>query len=348
MTDKADRGLTIAGRMSVSNQRHRRFACIGKAAPSEETVIALPKIPPLPQGVPAILIAVFAMALTDAIIKLSSSGMVLWQIWILRSVLVLPVLFLLARGRIAGPGTAWAVLRSAALVAQYLCLYAVLPLIDMALAGAAFYVAPFFIVGLSALLLGNRVTVRHWLAILVGFAGLLLIVKPFGAGFTPLVGLPVAAAFFYAIAAIITRVRCATVAPLAIAFWLNLACLVAGLVLGLLRQAIPAPAWAGFIFDPWHSMATLDWGFIAALSVLILVLSVSLAQAYQSPRPEVIAALDYVYMIFVVFWGYVIFDEMPDVWTFIGIALITAGGLSMLRIPSGGGANAPHNIPGTT
>ncbi len=302
----------------------------------------------LPEGVPAILLAVFAMALTDAIIKLSSSGMTLWQIWILRSSLVLPVLFLAARGRVTGPATGWVALRSAALVAQYICLYAVLPLIDMALAGAAFYVAPFFIVGLSALVLGNRVTFRHWMAILVGFAGLLMIVKPFSATFTPLIGMPVAAAAFYAMSAIITRARCATVTPLAIAFWLNLGCLVAGIALGLLRESLPAPDWAGFITGPWHAMETRDWTMILALSGLIVVLSVSLAKAYQSPRPEVIAALDYVYMIFVVFWGYVIFAETPDLWTLLGIGLISAGGLSMLRIPPARPGRTAQSIPGTT
>ncbi len=314
-------------------------------SPFDETTLPPVLITRLPQGVPAILIAVFAMALTDTIIKLSSSGMVLWQIWILRSGLVLPVLAVAARGRVTGPGTAWVALRSLALVAQYICLYAVLPLIDMALAGAAFYVAPFFIVGLSALILGNRITLRHWLAILTGFAGLLLIVKPFGAAFTPLIGMPIAAAAFYAIAAIITRARCAEVPPLAIAFWLNLACLAGGLALGLLRESLPAPDWAGFITGPWHPMAAQDWAMIAALSALILVLSISLAKAYQSPRPEVIAALDYVYMIFVVFWGYVVFAEMPDLWTLLGIMLISAGGLSMLRIPAMPGRKAPQNVP---
>lgn len=302
----------------------------------------------LPQGVPAILIATFAMALTDAIIKLSSSGMVLWQIWILRSALVLPVLYVGARGRVFGPASPWVALRSAALVAQYVCLYAVLPLIDMALAGAAFYVAPFFIVGLSALILGNRVTVGHWLAIATGFAGLLLIVRPFGAAFTPLILMPVTAAAFYAVAAILTRARCAAEPPLAIAFWLNLACLAAGLALGLTQGALPAPDWASFITGPWHPMGLRDWAMIAALAALILVLSVSLAHAYQSPRPELIAALDYVYMIFVVFWGYVIFSEMPDLIALSGIALIVTGGLMMLRLPVAPSGKKPQSIPGTT
>lgn len=297
---------------------------------------ALPARPglALPQGVPAILIAVFAMALTDAIVKLSSSGMVLWQIWILRSVLVLPVLFLAARGRVAGPGTVWLALRALALVVQYLFFYAALPLIDMALVGAAFYVAPFFILGLSALVLRTPVTLRHWLAIATGFAGLLLIVRPFGLDFTPFILLPIAAALCYAIAAVLTRARCANATPLAMAFWLNLICLIAGLALGLVHSRVDAPDWAGFLFGPWQAMATTDWAMIVALSGLVIVLSVALARAYQSPRPEVVAAFDYAYMVFAVIWGLVLFGEVPDLATLAGIALITAGGLMMLR-PTG-------------
>ena len=290
----------------------------------------------LPQGVVAILATVFAMALTDAIIKLSSSGMTLWQIWILRSAIVVPFLLVATKGRIFPPGTGWIIARSVALVVQYLCFYAVLPLIDMALAGAAAYIAPFFIVGLSALVLGNRITLRHWLAIASGFAGLLLIVQPFAAAFTPLVFLPIAAALFYAIAAILTRAKCAETPALILALWLNITCLAFGLAIGAVRGLIVTPEWAGFIFGPWHSMAGGDWGMILVLSVLIIGIAIGLARAYQSPRPEVIATFDYSYMIFVVFWGYVFFGEVPDLWTLAGMALISAGGLGVLMIRDSG------------
>lgn len=292
----------------------------------------------LPQGVLAILATVFAMALTDAIIKLSSSGMTLWQIWILRSVIVVPILLVATKGRVFPPGAPWIIARSVALVVQYLCLYAVLPLIDLALAGAAFYTAPFFIVGLSALVLGNPITLRHWLASAVGFAGLLLIVRPFAAAFTPLVLMPIAAALFYAIAAILTRAKCADTPALILALWLNIICLAFGLAIGALRGLIPAPDWAGFIFGPWHSMGRSDWAMILALCVLIIGIAIGLARAYQSPRPEVIATFDYSYMIFVVFWGYVFFAEVPDLWTLAGMALISAGGLGVLMIRDSGPA----------
>lgn len=282
----------------------------------------------LPQGVLAIVASVFAMALTDAIIKLSSSGMTLWQIWVLRSGIVVPILLVATRGRIAT--SPWVVVRSFALVVQYLCLYAVLPLVDMALAGAAFYTAPFFILGLSALVLGHPVRLRHALAIGTGFAGLLLIVRPFGAAFSPLILMPVAAALFYALAAVITRARCAHVAPLTMALGLNLACGTTGLALGALRCLVPAPDWAFFLFGPWHGMTEADWGLVLALSVLIIGIALGLALAYQSPQPEVIATFDFTYMIFVVFWGFVFFREVPDAWTLAGIALITAGGLATI------------------
>ena len=290
----------------------------------------------LPQGVVTIVATVFAMALTDAIIKLSSSEMTLWQIWILRSAIVVPILLVATKGRVCPPGTGWIIARGVALVVQYLCYYAVLPLIDMALAGAAAYIAPFFIVGLSALVLGNRITLRHWLAIATGFAGLLLIVRPFAAAFTPLVFLPIAAALFYAIAAILTRVKCAETPALILALWLNITCLAFGLAIGAVRGVIVTPEWAGFIFGPWHSMAGGDWGMILVLSVLIIGIAIGLARAYQSPRPEVIATFDYSYMIFVVFWGYVFFGEVPDLWTLAGMALISAGGLGVLMIRDSG------------
>jgi drug/metabolite transporter (DMT)-like permease len=290
----------------------------------------------LPQGVVTIVATVFAMALTDAIIKLSSSEMTLWQIWILRSAIVVPILLVATKGRVCPPGTGWIIARGVALVVQYLCYYAVLPLIDMALAGAAAYIAPFFIVGLSALVLGNRITLRHWLAIATGFTGLLLIVRPFAAAFTPLVFLPIAAALFYAIAAILTRVKCAETPALILALWLNITCLAFGLAIGAVRGVIVTPEWAGFIFGPWHLMAGGDCGMILVLSVLIMGIAIGLARAYQSPRPEVIATFDYSYMIFVVFWGYVFFGEVPDLWTLAGMALISAGGLGVLMIRDSG------------
>lgn len=296
----------------------------------------------LPKGVLAIVPAVFAMALTDAIIKNWSAGISLWQIWVLRSLLVLPVLYIMARGRVRVAGAGWIALRCLALILMYLTMYPALPLIDMALAGAAFYTAPLFIAGLSALILGQSIRAGQWLAILVGFAGLLMIVRPFGLAFTPVVLLPVAAAFCYACAAIITGARCQDAGPVVMGFWLNVAFLGCGGAAAILLQSgIPVPeADFPFLFATWQSMAVRDWGILAFLAVLMIGVSIGVAVAYKSPQPAVIATLEYCYMIFAIFWGYAFFAEVPDLWTICGMALIAAGGGAVLLMPTGGSTEA--------
>jgi len=291
----------------------------------------------LPLGVLAIVPAVFAMALTDAIIKNWSAGISLWQIWVLRSALVLPVLFLMARGQVWVARARWILLRCMALIGMYLAMYPALPLIDMALAGAAFYTAPLFIACLSALVLGQKIQRLQWLAISVGFLGLLLIVRPFGLSFTPVILMPVVAAFCYACAAIITRARCMEVAPAVMGFWLNVAFLVFGGLAALLLQAgVPVPdVDFPFLLASWQPMAMSDWGVLVSLSVLMIGISLGVAVAYKSPQPAVIATLEYCYMIFAGFWGFVFFAEVPDFWTLIGMALIAAGGGAVLLVPNG-------------
>lgn len=299
--------------------------------------VAAPRLPlpqRLPEGVPVILGAVFAMALTDAIIKQSSAGLSLWQIWVLRSLMVLPVLLWLARGRVWGAGIGWVWLRTLALIAMYFGMYPALPFIDLSLAGAAFYTAPLFIVGLSALVLGQRITRWHWLAILTGFAGLLLIVRPLSASFTPVVLGPVVAAACYAVAAVLTRARCAGVAPAVQAFWLNLAFLICGAAgLAVTSSALPLPRDDfPFLLAAWQPMTLHLWLVMAVLAGLILCIALGVARAYQAPHPATIATFDYCYMIFAIFWGFVFFGETPDGWTLAGMALITAGGIAILRI----------------
>jgi len=288
----------------------------------------------VPQGVAAIIPAVFAMALTDAIIKQWSDGISLWQIWVLRSLIVLPVLFVMARGRVGVAGAGWVGLRCLSLVLMYLAMYPALPLMDMSLAGAAFYTAPLFIAGLSALVLGQRIGFVQWLAVLVGFGGLLLVVRPFGAAFTPAIVLPVAAAFCYACAAVLTRARCLHAGPVALAFWLNAAFLGVGAVAALALQAMPpVAADFPFLFARWQPMTAGDWAVLAVLCVLMIGVAIGVAAAYKSPQPAVIATLEYCYMIFAIFWGFVFFGEQPDLWTVLGMVLIAAGGCAVLLAP---------------
>ncbi|MFS4582775.1 DMT family transporter [Phaeobacter sp. C3_T13_0] len=287
----------------------------------------------LTTGIITILLTVFAMALTDAFVKYASSNMTLWQIYVCRSLLALPFLVLLARGRIWPQALGWVTLRSIMLMAMYLAIYAAIPVLDLSVIAATLYTGPLFIVLLSAIVLKEPIRLSHWGAVALGFVGVLCVVQPGGAAFTILSLIPVVAAFLYACAAVLTRAKCTRETPVALAINLNLALIFCGALVSVgLFIASPSGAanypfllgtWSGF---DWHTVSVL-----AVMAVLIVGVTLGLARAYQSPRPQIIATFDYAYLIFAAFWGYAFFGEVPDIGTVVGIVLIILAGILVLR-----------------
>jgi drug/metabolite transporter (DMT)-like permease len=285
------------------------------------------------RGVLTILATVLAMALADAFVKYASADMTLWQIYVLRSGVTIPVLAIGARRNPRPPALGWVMMRSLALSLMYLCIYAAIPFLDLSVVAAALYTGPFFIVALSAIVLREPITGRQWGAILAGFGAVVLIVRPAASGFSPLALLPVLAGFLYAVAAVITRARCSGIPALALALWLNLTLGALGVIASvLIRYAdVGVVPRYPFLFGRWSRMEAGDCGVILVLAVLMTGISIGLARAYQAPRPQVIATFDYAYLIFAALWGFVFFGEVPDGPTLAGIAIIALAGIGILR-----------------
>ena len=287
----------------------------------------------LASGIITILITVFAMALTDAFVKFASTNMTLWQIFACRSALALPLLVLLAGGRVRAWGWGWIALRSAMLVAMYLAIYAAIPVLDLSVIAASLYTGPLFIVLLSRLFLSEPIRPLQWAAVGLGFLGVLCVVQPTGVAFTPLALIPIIAALLYAGAAVLTRAKCAQNSPITLAIGLNAGLVLCGAVASIsLVLAPPANAASyPFLLGRWSRFDDSTALVLAVMVVLIVVVTIGLSRAYQSPRPQVIATFDYAYLIFAAFWGYMFFSEVPDAATLGGIALIiAAGGLVLL------------------
>lgn len=287
----------------------------------------------LASGIVTIILTVFAMALTDAFVKYASSDMTLWQIYVCRSLLALPVLVLLAKGRIRPLSLRWVSLRSVMLVAMYLSIYAAIPVLDLSVIAATLYTGPLFIVLLSALFLKEQINIIHWCAVGLGFVGVLFVVQPRGAGFTALSLIPVFAAFLYASAAVLTRAKCAIEAPSSLAINLNMALVICGTVasVGLWLVPVADASVYPFLLGTWSPLDRTTVGILLILALLIVGVTLGLARAYQSPHPQVIATFDYAYLIFAAFWGFVFFGEVPDISTGIGVALIAMAGFAVLK-----------------
>ena len=294
-------------------------------------------------GIITIILTVFAMALTDAFVKYASSDLGLWQIFVCRSVLALPILVFMARGRVSPDRNVWISFRSLLLVLMYLAIYGAIPVLDLSVIAATLYTAPLFIVILSALFLKERIKLAHCCAVSLGFVGVLFVVQPRGADFTVLSLIPIAAAVLYAAAAVLTRAKCADEPPERMAINLNLALLICGALVSctLWLFTVPDASTYPFLLGTWSGFDQKAIGILLVLATLIVGVTLGQARAYQSPKPHVIATFDYSYLIFAAFWGFVFFGEVPDRYMVAGISLIAFAGLMVLKADTDLAANRP-------
>lgn len=282
-----------------------------------------------PKAVLAIIVSVFALSLGDAIIKASSLSLPLWQMYILRSTLTIPPLLLLAsrKGRHIRVSR-WSILRSILLVVMWLSYYVSLPLIPLSLAAAAYYTSPIFILIFTAFLSHRAPSPSVCCAIICGFTGVVLIVRPDATGVDFAALLPVLSAILYALAMVLTSAKCQKDDPFALAIILHVTFVVFGIGLGLFSTEEKS-----FLSGPWQTVDLELMTTIAALAVLILIGSVGAAIAYQNGPPATVAAFDYSYLLFSIVWGVVWFGELPDLVGFLGIAFITGAGLLAVKRP---------------
>ena len=275
----------------------------------------------------AMMIAVLSLSLGDAIIKAAGLSLPLWQMFILRSALTVPpLLFLVVRsGRSSVGSLFWAAVRSSLLVAMWLSYYSALPLMPLSAAAAAYYTSPIIISVLSAVLSRRWPTLRGLVAIFLGFAGVVLILRPDTSGFELATLLPVLAALLYACAMVLTSQKCWDDDPFTLALMLNLAFIIAGIGLG---------AFAGqegsLIFGPWQSLDPALISIVVGLAVVVLAGSVGTAIAYQNGPPETVAVFDYSYLVFSLIWGILFFGEVPNLLALTGfVAIVGAGFLAL-------------------
>ena len=297
-------------------------------------------------GLAAILGAVMLLSLSDALVKLWSDRLALAQLIFLRSVVAALVLVALLPfvgvGRFTPRRMGWVTLRSLLLAAMWLCYYVALADMSLPPAAAALYTAPLLMALFSAWLLDEPVGRLGWLAVGLGLVGIVLILRPSVADLSPTLLLPFVAAACYALAAIVTRSRCAGETALAMALNLHLVLALVGAaalgVLTLLGTAITADGRRPFITSVWPQLGMAEWGMIVLFGVLMVVIAIAVAKAYQIAPPPLVGVFDNAYLAFAAVWGALFFDAWPDLAGLAGIALIAVSGAMAVWRPAAGPA----------
>ena len=185
-------------------------------------------------------------------------------------------------------------------------------IISMAKALTLAFVAPLITTALSPIFLGEKVGFRRWSAVIVGFVGSLIVIRP---GFIEFNLASIAAlgtGFFYGIYLIITRKLHSSDSPL-------LTLLLTGVVGVALSSFIVPVVWINPTFNQWSLLGLM--GIFACLGHLFLILSLKYADASK------LAPFSYFEIVTNVILGYYFFGDFPHYWTWVGLAIIICSGI---------------------
>ncbi len=272
-------------------------------------------------GIVLMLSAMFSFAVGDAIAKILTTDFHPVQIiWFRQIGLFIGVCVIIAGRGLSVLRTNRPALQMSrgalVIVSSVLFVYAIrhVPLAD---AVAASFVAPFFVTIFGAWILGEDVGVRRWSAVIVGFIGALIIIRPGMGVIHPTVLLVVIAAGFFAARQVMGRLLAdkdktiTTVAYTAIT---------ASIVV-----SVPLPfVWVTPTFGViWIYLFVL--AFSGAFGEILIIKSLEVAEA------AAVAPFHYTIIIWGTLYGYLIFQELPDQWTLVGTVIIVAAGLYTLR-----------------
>lgn len=297
------------------------------------------------RGLILIILAALMISVQDVIFKLFSSELTLWQIFALRGVLALPLLLAVSWMRGAHQGVLRAafskgpLIRAFFITTTFLAFYAAIPFLSLSTVGAANYMAPIFVTLLSAYVIKEAVGPVGWIGVLLGFAGVVVLLQPGTDAFSPWALLPIVGAVFYALAHITTRTQCQGVPLASLSLSQNTMMLLAGIVVSLLVIFInPQSETYGamisaypYIFGEWSAVKLTDWLVLLLLAGFAVTVGMLLAGAYQAAPPSTVATFEYSYLVFAAIWDVLFFDIVPTTASITGMIMIVVAGLLVLR-----------------
>ena len=184
--------------------------------------------------------------------------------------------------------------------------------ISMAKALTLAFVAPLITTALSPIFLNEKVGVRRWSAVIIGFVGSLIVIRP---GFMELNLATIAAlgtGFFYGIYLVITRRLHTSDSPL-------LTLLLTGVVGAVIASFLVPVVWISPTFNQWSLLALM--GIFACLGHLFLILSLKYADASK------LAPLGYFEIVTNIILGHYFFGDFPNYWTWLGLTIIVCSGI---------------------
>ena len=240
-----------------------------------------------------------------------------WSRYFFTVVIVLPIMFIFFRKNLI-----WTeqpklqLIRGLLLFCANILFFYSISVISLAKALTLAFIAPLVVTILSPIILGEKVGFRRWAAVITGFIGSLIVLRP---GFVEINIASIAAlgtGFLYGIYLIVTIKLHNADHPL-------LTLLLTGVVGAIIGSAVMPAVWVQPTMADWYMMLAI--GFFASIGHLLLILSLKYADASK------LAPFGYFEIITNIIIGYYFFNHFPDSWTIVGLSVIISSGLYIFR-----------------
>jgi drug/metabolite transporter (DMT)-like permease len=220
--------------------------------------------------------------------------------------------------RVASPGLQ--AIRGIMPVAASFAVVAGLALLPLAEVTALTFASPLVVVALSGPMLGERTTPHDWLGVLMGFVGILVIVRPGAGAIAWAALLPLACAFCFALFQLTTRLVGRSDHPGATLAWT----IAVGLV-------VTTP----LLLVDWRPAPNHAWALLVLSGLCFGAAQYCLARAFRAAPAALLTSFTYTQIAPAVVLGYVLFGAVPDLWAMLGTAIVIGAGLYVLRRRAG-------------
>ncbi|MGE5377154.1 MAG: DMT family transporter, partial [Bacteroidota bacterium] len=291
------------------------------------------------QGILFLLMAVLINSLQGVAVKWIGGSYSVLEIVTVRSLVALPLtlLFFRLEGKRGLPITRQhklEVARGVFLFLSYTTFMIGLAALLLAEVESIRFSGPLMITILSVLLLGEKVELYRWLALIVGFMGVLLVIRPGSTSFNEGSVFVLISVLFYALNTIVTRRLQTTDSSATMAYFSTLVYLLCVIVVSPLTAAVGeipgAHPSVAFLFHTWTVPTLVDFAIMCGLGFVWAAWMYFMTRAYSTAPASVVAPFEYASLPLSVMWGFIIWQEIPALTTWLGACLTLLSGIFIM------------------
>jgi len=289
-----------------------------------------------PKGILYILVGMVIFSIQDALIKFVYEDTALYELYFgrtLTAIILLTSYLILSKQKIIlkTQYPFLTVFRVICFFFGFSLFYVSITFMSLAMANALFFSSPFFISILAMLFLKEKIGIRRWSAIFVGFVGVYIVLNPDFENFNIMNLAPVGCALCYATSMTITKITSDKDNVYTQMLHLYIGAIIISSLFFVFTGAgqfntFTDPTFQ-FIFREWFTNPTYAWPLIVVMGIAATFSFYFVFSAYSIASPSAVSLFEYSLIIWSIITGYFLFNDIPSIRTFVGVILIISAGI---------------------